>query len=218
MSHCVRGRLLRTQRSQPDRRKLQHFSENRRVRVTAKVGLVKARPCANKTAFEIAAPVQNEDPNWHGASTPITVRMEAGRNRRLTRSGLSCTRSAPPGKLRAHQQERVPSPPPVKAVANTRTVLVGKGSLRRARARPCRLRSVLVVEIRDGRLRREHIPKLGAEKTIDIHGPSHGSPNWGAKFIIAACGAIVLYAHAISGGAAWNRDRRESNAELPEKR
>src|SRR5438093_8336596 len=46
-------------------------------------------------------------------------------------------------KLRAHQQERVPAPPPVDGRGNARTVLAGKGSLRRAHARPCLLCSVL---------------------------------------------------------------------------
>ena len=34
--------------------------------------------------------------------------------------------------LQAHQQERVPAPPPIRIWVNARTVLAGKGSLRRA--------------------------------------------------------------------------------------
>ena len=45
-------------------------------------------------------------------------------------------------KLRAHQREAVPAPPPVDRDGNARTVLAGKDSLRRADARPCLLRSV----------------------------------------------------------------------------
>ena len=45
-------------------------------------------------------------------------------------------------KLRAHQREAVPAPPPVDRNGDARTVLAGKESLRRADARPCLLRSV----------------------------------------------------------------------------
>jgi hypothetical protein len=45
-------------------------------------------------------------------------------------------------KLRAHQREAVPAPPPVDRSGDARTVLAGKDSLRRADARPCLLRSV----------------------------------------------------------------------------
>jgi hypothetical protein len=45
-------------------------------------------------------------------------------------------------KLRAHQREAVPAPPPADRSGDARTVLAGKDSLRRADARPCLLRSV----------------------------------------------------------------------------
>ncbi len=45
-------------------------------------------------------------------------------------------------KLRAHQRETVPAPPPVEGCGDARMVLAGKGSLRRTAARPCLLRSV----------------------------------------------------------------------------
>ena len=45
-------------------------------------------------------------------------------------------------KLKAHQREAVPAPPPVERGGNARTVLAGKDSLRRVDARPCLLRSV----------------------------------------------------------------------------
>ena len=61
-------------------------------------------------------------------------------------------------KLKAHQQERVPATPLVAACVGIRTVLAGKGPLRRAKSRralancaPFRL-----VHLRDERLRREH--------------------------------------------------------------
>jgi hypothetical protein len=56
------------------------ISENRRVRVTAQVGLTEAPIPTPEAAFEIAAPVLRiEDPNWHGANAPHGVRIEAGR-------------------------------------------------------------------------------------------------------------------------------------------
>ena len=45
-------------------------------------------------------------------------------------------------KVRAHQREAVPAPPPVERGGDAGTVLAGKDSLRRAVARPCLLRSV----------------------------------------------------------------------------
>ena len=60
---------------------MDRFSKDRRVRVTAKVGLAKAPIRRIQAAFEIAAPViKIEDPNWHRArEARTTVRMEAGR-------------------------------------------------------------------------------------------------------------------------------------------
>lgn len=70
-------------------------------------------------------------------------------------------------KLKAHQQERVPATPPIEGVPNARTVLAGKGSLRRAKnARPCPLRSVLAERVCDGRLRREHLHGLATHNQI----------------------------------------------------
>jgi hypothetical protein len=45
-------------------------------------------------------------------------------------------------KLRAHQREAAPAPPPVGPGGNARTVLAGKDSFHRADARPCLLCSV----------------------------------------------------------------------------
>ena len=69
--------------------------------------------------------------------------------------------------LKAHQQEHVPAKPPVERLANARTVLAVKGSLRRAKLRraldgcaPFR-----PDHYRDGRLRREHeMPARKAQK------------------------------------------------------
>ena len=64
--------------------------------------------------------------------------------------------------LRAHQQERVPATPPVEMDGSARTVLAGKGSLRRAKSR----RALALCApfwrrgLCDGRLRREHLPGL----------------------------------------------------------
>src|SRR5262250_1091041 len=74
-------------------------------------------------------------------------------------------------KLRAHQREAVPAPPPVDRSGDARTVLAGKDSLRRANARPCLLGSVPAISTCDGRLRREHLSDSGArQKTVDSAG------------------------------------------------
>jgi hypothetical protein len=88
-------------------------------------------------------------------------------------------------KLRSHRQEPFPLRHP-STVLNARTVLAGKGSLRRARARPCPLRS----GSGDSDLRQAApagtVPTLPVQwrpaqrttvqKTIDTGWPSHGSP------------------------------------------
>jgi len=53
-------------------------------------------------------------------------------------------------------------------VANVRTVLAGKGPLRRAKNRraPCRLRAALTIGHRDGRLRREHYHRTSTVDSI----------------------------------------------------
>ena len=60
--------------------------------------------------------------------------------------------------LKAHQQERVPATPPVECTLNAKTVLAGKGSLRRAESRRALASSAPFRPelFRDGRLRREH--------------------------------------------------------------
>jgi hypothetical protein len=60
--------------------------------------------------------------------------------------------------LKAHQQERVPATPLVVAHVSARTVLAGKGSLRRAKSRRALARSAPFRRTRlcDERLRREH--------------------------------------------------------------
>jgi hypothetical protein len=60
--------------------------------------------------------------------------------------------------LKAHQQERVPATPLVVANVSARTVLAGKGSLRRAKSRRALARSAPFrrTRLRDERLRREH--------------------------------------------------------------
>jgi hypothetical protein len=64
----------------------------------------------------------------------------------------------PSTRLRAHQRERVPAPPPVEAVVDARTVLAVKGSLRRAKCGRALDSSAPFRPNRacDGRLRREH--------------------------------------------------------------
>ena len=60
--------------------------------------------------------------------------------------------------LKAHQQEHVPAPPPVEKLADARTVLAVKGSLRCAKLRRALDGSAPFrpTAYRDGRLRREH--------------------------------------------------------------
>src|SRR5262249_36747967 len=68
--------------------------------------------------------------------------------------------------LKAHQQERVPAPPPVGVAGSATTVLAGKGSLRRAkqrRALAC-CAPLWPGHHCDGRLRREHFAGAWAEK------------------------------------------------------
>src|SRR5437764_4737690 len=72
----------------------------------------------------------------------------------------------PSTRLQAHQQERVPAPPPVEAGVDARTVLAVKGSLRRAQQRraldDCApFRPNLH---HDGRLRREHFTTSAQRK------------------------------------------------------
>ena len=70
--------------------------------------------------------------------------------------------------LKAHQQEHVPAKPPVERLANARTVLAVKGSLRRAKLRRALDGSAPFrpTGSRDGRLRREHeTPVRSKQKT-----------------------------------------------------
>jgi hypothetical protein len=75
--------------------------------------------------------------------------------------------------LKAHQQERVPATPPIEGVPGARTVLADKGTLRRAKRRalvgsaPFR-----PIQLRDGRLRREHLHGLATHTEfagLDAH-------------------------------------------------
>ena len=69
--------------------------------------------------------------------------------------------------LKAHQQERVPAPPPIEGIRSARTVLADKGPLCRAKRRalvgsaPFR-----PIPTYDGRLRQEHLHGLATHYQI----------------------------------------------------
>jgi hypothetical protein len=75
--------------------------------------------------------------------------------------------------LKAHQQELVPATPLVVAYVNARTVLVGKGSLRRAKSRRALASCAPFwpIRLRDERLRREHFTAYMPHKfaELDLH-------------------------------------------------
>jgi hypothetical protein len=76
--------------------------------------------------------------------------------------------------LKAHQQERVPATPLVVAYGNARTVLAGKGPLRRAKSRRALARSAPFrpTRLRDERLRREHFTAYMPQTEfaeLDVH-------------------------------------------------
>jgi hypothetical protein len=68
-------------------------------------------------------------------------------------------------RLKAHQQERVPVPPPVEISGNATAVLAGKGTLRGAKSRALACCAPLWPgHLCDGRLRREHFARACAER------------------------------------------------------
>jgi len=79
-------------------------------------------------------------PSWHRSDRFIKS-ADGSRANRRKRNGETKDRDEFQ-RLRAHQREAAPAPPPADSGGDTRTVLAGKDSLRRADARPCLLRSV----------------------------------------------------------------------------
>ena len=101
---------------------------------------------------------QSDQSSRYAAGLPSALLSKEPRGTKPTVSFPLGIPILPSTRLRAHQRERVPAKPPVEVAVDARTVLVVKGSLRRAKLRralddcaPFRPK-----RNRDGRLRREH--------------------------------------------------------------